>query len=296
MISVLIPVYQTNVAQLVDDLQTQLVELDSKSEIILSDVSPKPVYEADPDSKKNNIHYFHHSRQLSRSENRNFLAQQAVNPYLLFLDADAVVSKRTFIRDYYNNLDSKMVICGGTAYGQETPAQRDLLLRWLYGQRREAISAKERNNNPHRSFSSFNFLIPADVFKENPFNSGFNRYGHEDTYFGYELENNGIPVTHIDNQLIHSGLDPTDVFLEKTREGIQALVQLSQNPDIPSDFLETIKIWNTFSKLQKYGLEGAFERIYNSIHKIIVKNLHSQHPNIRLFDFYKLGYLAKIKG
>ena len=84
-------------------------------------------------------------------------------------------------------------------------------------------AAKLRSKDPCRAFSSFQFLATRNILEHVPFDNDLKAYGHEDTVFGLALEQQGIPVIHIDNTLVHDGLEPADEFLDKTRQGLRNL-------------------------------------------------------------------------
>lgn len=295
MLSVLIPVYEYDIHPLIADLTAQLKASGKEWELLISDVSAEPCLDVQS-LQVPNLQYFHQQRQLSRAENRNFLAGKSQFSYLLFIDADAQVLRKDFIKRYLDHIKPNRVICGGTVYSDKKPDDPSLMLRWVYGNQREVRSAAERSKLAAQSFSSFNFLVPRAIFESHPFDIRFRYYGHEDTYFGYQLNAHGITILHIDNPLIHNGLEPADQFLLKTREGVQSLAALAREPSISAEFLGSIKLWSVYLKLRKFRLVGLFERYYHLRQTRIEKNLRSHHPNIRLFDLYKLAYLVKIQG
>ena len=89
--------------------------------------------------------------------------------------------------------------------------------------------AAERNKHPHASFSTFNVLIERSVFSKIRFNEELKQYGYEDTLLGYQLKKAGINILHIDNGLIHEGLESNRDFLTKTKLGIENLSKLYDN-------------------------------------------------------------------
>lgn len=297
MVSVLIPLYNEEISDLIGKLLMSIDVADTQAEIIISDVSEEAKYSPDPDNNNHiEIRYFRHDKILSRSENRNFLASCAKYPWLIFMDCDAVVPDSSFIQKYLECTQHEHVVCGGTSYQENRPSDKKRRLRWKYGRQREQTEAAKRNLNPYGSFSSFNFCIPASIFAKLGFNEGIKNYGHEDTYFGYQLKKLGQPILHIDNPLIHNGLDSSDDFIFKTEVGIQSLVQISQSGAIPADFLSSIRLWKTYQQMRKRNLQVFLRVLAPILMSLIRVNLLSSNPDIRLFDLYKLLYLAKIQG
>ncbi|MBO7464901.1 MAG: glycosyltransferase [Bacteroidales bacterium] len=233
--------------------------------------------------------------KAGRSVARNFLAAQATCPYCLFIDCDSEMVDDKYIRRYlpYCN-GERVVVCGGTSYRPDPPA-RDSLLRWTYGVRCEIRSAAERNRNPNAQFSAFNSLMQKSLFLEIRFNELLKNYGHEDTLFGFELRKKGITITHIDNPLYHVGIDTNKVYLEKTRQGVENLKLLMEQYDDRDALVHDVRLLRYYSLLAKYRLDILFFGFFYVFKRLILMNLNGRHPNMALFNLYKLGYLCGLK-
>ena len=225
MLSILIPIYNYNAVELVQQLYNQVVKAEIPFEILLLDDN------SDHTCKHENVvlrslpntTLFELPTKVGRAIARNYLAGQAKYDYLLFLDCDSEPIDDEFIARYIPYCKGKrIVVCGGTAYKQQKP-QTDSYLRWIYGVCCETKSAKQRNKAPNSQFSTFNFLISRELFLTIRFNELLRNYGHEDTLFGLELQKQNYIVTHIDNPLYHTGIDTNTVYLEKTRQGVENL-------------------------------------------------------------------------
>ncbi len=298
MISILISIFNHDPSLLVKDLYTQGQKLDQPYEIIIgndsSDSKFMPVFnELD---KLEGVSCYHSVKNIGRSRIRNTLAGMAKYANLLFIDGDAEVISERFIQQYIATSESGMVLCGGTAYWDKAPIDKEEVLRWKYGFKREAMSAEHRNIKPYSSFSSFNFLIPADVFKENNFDENITRYGHEDTLFGMELEKKNIRIKHIDNQMIHNGLDSAIHFLEKTRESVLNLVEIEENYGDKEFLYKHIRLLQKYNMIRRFRLNGFLRLINWLLGQSIKRNLTGSSPSIRLFDLYKLCLINDIKG
>ena len=134
------------------------------------------------------------------------------------------------------------------------------------------------------------------MFNKILFRENISRYGHEDTIFGIELERQGVSVIHLDNQLIHTGLDSADVFLEKTRDGLTNLAELLKSYDHPDDLTGHIRLLKQYVKFKKWGLSPLLNLIYKTSGKRIKRNLTGSKPSMRLLDLYKLCVLNKIQA
>lgn len=296
-ISVLIPLYNENPADLVNSLLKQLSADNVDYEILIGDDSIQAL--EDKILKKWNdqtVKYFHNKESLGRSANRNMLAGRAAYNYLLFLDCDGIIPDKMFVSRYLKVLDGESAFCGGTLYQNSKPDKKEQILRWTYGREREVISSENRNNNPYNSFSSFNFCIPTKLFKEVLFDEDIKEYGHEDSLFGFDLKESGIPVKHLDNPMIHNGLESAIVFISKTEKAVKGLCDISKRDKIPAGFLDSNTLWRAFEKAKKSGLDKILSLFFPFIKMLVFTSILSRNPKLYLFDIYKLAYLSKIQG
>ncbi len=297
MLSILIPVYNYNTKKLVNDLYAQAILLKYPFEIILLNNHSDQAYsyELEKLQKKDLIIVIHSEQLLNRSIARNTLALKAKGKFLLFIDCDASLVKPDFIKTYIENASSSLVLCGGTAYHLIPEKNSNRYLRWYYGIHREMRPAEIRNKNAWSGFSAFNFFISADIFKSILFNEKISHYGHEDTLFGFELKNRNILIKHIDNTLIHDGIEESSVFLKKTKVSLVTLKEICDYYCNDPLFIKDIRIMLSYKKLQKYGLNSIFSLLYKHFNTLMEKNLLSQKPSLILFDLYKLSYLCTLK-
>lgn len=296
MLSILIPVFNHNVVELVKTLREQGLKLEVPFEIIILDDASDPQYESENriTGTCENVRYISIEKNLGRSAARNKLASLATADYLLFIDGDARVINENFLKEYISHCSGKIVICGGTTYEQEPPVKHELFLRWKYGIMRENRPARERNKDPNAGFSCFNFLIEYGLFHSLKFNENLDRYGHEDTLFGYELEKMNVSVQHIDNPLLHTGLEPNHVFIKKTLDGVGNLYQLIKQMQEPADFVQQIRLLKMFYKLKKLLLFPLPAFLNKRLMKLLERNLYAAKPSLFLFDLYKLLYLSSL--
>ncbi len=189
--------------------------------------------------------------------------------------------------------ENDIVVSGGTAYSANPPEEAELYFRWFYGQKRELKSAQIRMKNPYNSFSTFNFLISAKVFKKVSFNEQIRSYGHEDTLFGLELKNKCVNVYHIQNPAVHVGLDNVTLFLQKSKEGVKNLFFLFTH--YPHLFSGKVKLLKAFQISKRLGLSPVMKFFFRILHKKIENNICGKRPSLILFDFYKLLFLFSIK-
>ena len=249
MISILIPIYNFDVCQLVADLKGQCEKLAIKYEIICFDDGSGEDYKTiNRRVKSEHIQYQELPKNLGRSAIRNALGKAAKFPYLLFMDCDSKVVRADYMEKYIRETDPATLLYGGRCYASQMPEDESLRFHWYYGMKREVSPVSQRGKMPYHGFMTNNFLIPKDVFLRIQFDESLRQYGHEDTLFGLELKNRNIRIRHIDNPLEHLGLEPARTFLRKTRKGIENLLALYQE----GKQIDT-KLLRVFEKCPKMG-------------------------------------------
>ena len=302
MLSILIPIYNCDTRQLVQTLHQQALSTGIEYEILLLDDASDNENVCHINQQLKNlpsVTLFELPTTAGRAVARNFLAGQAKYKHLLFLDCDTEVVDDNYINRYIPYCNKKdIVVCGGIAYKQEQPSQ-NAKLRWIYGKKYEEKMSKanaknetKRAANEITSFSSFNFLIDKDLFWSIRFNELLKNYGHEDTLLGIELQKRNYHITHIDNPLYHIGIDDTDTYLNKTEKGVENLkILLNQYPDRDS-LIKYIRLLKFYHALEKTHSVGFVRVLYRFTRSLMLKNLRSKHPNLTIFNLYKLGYLC----
>jgi len=292
MLSILIPTYNYNVTSLVAELHSQAEKCSAKIEIIvMEDGSKLHLEENQHITKLPLCKYVVLSENIGRSAIRNRLASEAKFEHLLFLDCDGEIQNSDFVEKYLNYCKIEAIIVGGTAYDSlnENPQYS---LRTKYGKIREAKTAEERTKEGiYSHFSTFNFLISKNLFNQIQFNEDIHGYGHEDTLFGHQISELKLAIIHIDNPLIHKGLDDNLTFIKKTEEATRNLYLLYKSNQYPY-LANQSKLLNTYIKLNEMRLVSAFAELFILSKKLILQNLTSKIPSLRLFDVYKLLYLC----
>lgn len=292
MLSICIPVYNYDVVPLVNSLVNCIKENDDIEILVADDGSRPEIKERNKTiAGIERVHYLERAENTGRSAIRNFLAENASKEYLLFIDADSSIVDCSFIEKYQKALVTSDVVCGGTSY-DEKPSDKDLLLRYVFGINREARPVEERQNFPYRSFSAHNFCIKRSLFLDHPFDEQIKSYGHEDTLLGLSLKKRGVNITHIDNPLIHIGLEPALEFIDKTNTGLENLILLLDNRPELNEMAEEVKVLRYFFTLKRLGLINIGAFLFSVFKDRLLKNLTGNHPSLFYFDLYKLTYLC----
>jgi len=289
MISVLIPTYNYTCYRLVCDLQRQLEASNIAYEVIVADDGSRDQVSVIANLKINelpNCRYLRQMKNIGRAAIRNLLIHESQGDWLLFMDSDALVMDENYIDRYVlamNNSQQADIIVGGLRHPEVCPTPF-CTLRYRYEKEADLHrGASERNLHPFAQFSAFNVAFKRHVFDRCLFDETCVEYGYEDTLLGYELEDNGFNIAHIDNPIIHIGLEPNDVYLRKVRTSINTLKSLGDK------MKGRTKLQQTALQLQKHHIAWGFRLAFAIFSPFIRKNLLSQNPDLRLFAIYKLG-------
>lgn len=290
-LSICIPVYNTQVLSLVRELISQAKSLNRAYEIVvLDDASRQEAKTANAALKEmENVVYQELPENIGRAAIRNKLAQKARARLLLFLDDDSMPASKDFLKNYISQ-KLEGVCCGGRQYPDKDPGPQ-YRLHYTYGRFRESRTADQRAVKPYHSFHSNNFVIKKEVMLSTPFDESLRKYGHEDSFFAYQLMQKQVPLKHIDNPVLHTQLETNKEFLMKTRQGLENLHLLQQRENF-SDFIKLLK---TAKRLAKRGLAPLMKGIYLRNRKKWEHHLlTSEKPSMRIFNLYKLGYFLSL--
>ncbi len=297
MISVCIPVYNKDVRALAGSLAVQGSGLKTPPELCIADDGSEEVYRNlnRELAGMKGVVYRELPSNRGRAAIRNYLADMASYPWLLFLDADSQIPGTHFLKDYLTALGKDEVICGGTLYSPDPPADRSGMLRWTYGRKREQRTAGERNKDTKTAITANNFMIRREVLQNHPFREAIRDYGHEDTVLGYDLSSAGIRVTHIDNPVVHTGLEPSETYLTKTESALENLLYIAGNIVTNPDFTAGLPLLKTATMLKKTGLHGICRALFRRMQPCLKKNLTGTKPRLIWFDLYRIGYLCTLQ-
>lgn len=292
MFSILIPTHDYTCYKLVYDLHRQAEALGVPYEIIVAEDGSKDQVSIIANHK---IVDMSNCKHLVRKENtgqailRNELAALAQYEWIIFIDSDAVVDSETYLSTYFNNIEKAEVVVGGL----KTPAQNydpNKTLRHKYettaDRQRDAAT---RMKNPYMHLTCFNAMLRRDTFLQVRFNENCHEYGYEDALFGVELEKRGISILHIDNPLVHNGLDTNEAFLRKSETALRTLKSLN------GQMCGHCHVENIYNRLKSLHLTWGVQLFHLLFGGLIRKHLLSAHnPSLTLFALYKLGYYATL--
>jgi glycosyltransferase involved in cell wall biosynthesis len=291
-ISILIPVNNFDVVALVRSMSSGLDMVPEFCEIIIgddgSDEEHRKKYISLEDEK---IKVLVSEKNIGRAAIRNRLIAEAKGDFFLFIDADTMIpgTAEAFLSKWLAFTKSAKVICGGIIYSETIPGDPEKRLRWTYGKRHEQKSASDRNKRPYSSFSTYNVLIEKSVFSRLRFYEELKKYGFEDLLFGYQLKKAGIDVLHIDNGLVHEGLETNKEFLLKTKFSMENLSRLYDNVTDKRSFTSIVSLLKIYRWLKFFHLTRILAGLFIRFRDRMELKLDSSKISIMLFNFYKIS-------
>jgi glycosyltransferase involved in cell wall biosynthesis len=297
-ISLLIPVFNYDIAALVHGMKNAFGKVPEFLEIIIGDDGSSSEYREKYRSLEDeNVKVVSAEKNIGRAAIRNRLALEAAGDMLLFIDCDAMLpgTAESYISKWIPYMTTSDVICGGILYRDSPPGDPDKLLRWKFGKRNEQLDAAERKKHPHASFSTFNLMINKSVFEKIRFNEDLKQYGHEDTLMGYQLKKAGIDVEHIDNGLVHEGLESNLDYLNKTKLGLENLSKLYDIVTDKKTFSDTYRMLRSYNWLNFFGITRVFTALFIRFRERIEIRLDTGDTSLRLFEFYKFSMFCTFR-
>lgn len=289
-LSILIPTFNYDARALVSSMLYLLSAEGIEGEVVVGDdASTADMVWLDDIAVSPRVRVLRSSYNLGRARNRNRLAEAAHGEWLLIVDCDACVEDDFSLRAYLEAGQQAPVVCGGLRHPEENPTP-EATLRYRY--EREADKRRKaaiRQLHPYAHFSTFNLLIRREVFLSIRLDESCIDYGYEDTLFGADLQRRGIAIRHIDNPLVHEGLEPNDVYLSKTETALRTLHRLGARMEGHSSILAIAQF------LKRWHVSGVVVVFYRLLRESLRRNLLGNRPNLMFFKFYKLGYFLSIK-
>ncbi len=293
MLSILIPVFNFDIRNLVRQLIDQCNKARIEYEIlILDDASAPDFHPLNLElATLPNIQIKSNPINQGRSSSRNQLARWAHYDWLLYLDCDVQLIYDSFIQNYLTALQTNQfeVYYGSCKYVSQRPSH-PLELHWMYGTHRENSNAETRSQQAYRSFHSVNFIVRKKIMLQYPFDETLLRYGHEDSLWAHLLEMNHIRIGHIDNEVLHLGLYSSKLFLRKTADAIKNLLLLEQQHKKLNTRLE-----QSLDQIKWILSPRLIFTLYRHFEKKIVQNLIGPHPKLLCLDLFKMGVYLRFR-
>jgi glycosyltransferase involved in cell wall biosynthesis len=289
MLSVCIPVYNYDIKPLIDQLYSQIKKCSTPVEIVvLDDGSSEHFRQINHDIKSLDCVRYFEQANSGRSKSRNRLAELANYPFLAYIDCDCEINDH-YISQYIENLQANTVLVGGLLYPPK-PQNKQLHLRWKAGVKKEVKPLPQRKANPYANFLSSNFVIPTTLIKQGGFDNRLSQYGHEDTMFGNWLNTNRIKIIHLNNPVIHMGIDTALEYLKKIEQSIDNIRIIYQSQGFTSE----IRLLVFYQRLKKYKAERYFCMIFERCQSLFEAYFKAGFTSLIILDLYKLGLFCKL--
>lgn len=291
MLSILIPTYDYTCYPLVADLHEQAEKLSVPYEIIVAEDGSHSQVDIIANHKMEKLSHCQHlinQEHVGPAGIRNLLARKASYNWILFIDSDAKVMHKEFLQTYLNQIGKADVIVGGLRHQKENH-DPNKSLRFKYEKEADKHrSAVERSLHPYNKFTPFNVMLRRSTFLCIGFDESCHEYGYEDALFGVELKKRNISILHIENPLLHMGLDNNEVFLKKTETALRTLKKLNGKMERYS------YVGRVYRKCCKYHMGWALRSAHTMLWKVLRCQLCSKNPSLFLFSIYKLLYYSTL--
>ncbi|RZK22002.1 MAG: glycosyltransferase [Hymenobacter sp.] len=290
-LSVLIPVFNRDVSALVAALLAQLPTWPGPAEIRLLDDGSAAAFRAhnQPLATLPGVAYHELPVNIGRAAIRNQLVASANHAWVLLLDNTSQLPDGQYLARYAAARGQAPVVAGGVRYAAQPPSAPALRLRWLYGRQREARSLAQRQAAPHDQLLVNNLLLRREILQQFPLDERLRGYGHEDTKLGWQLAAAGVPIHHLDNPIVHAGLDTAARFLQKSEQAVANLARLLREDHLAL----SSRLTQVTQRLQRAGLAPAVRMALALGEPLLRRNLLSANPSLRALDALKLFWLLR---
>lgn len=296
MISVCIPIYNYPVYPLVRQLRNEIERqgLGAEFEIVCIDDHSSERYREENKDIRDIATYLTLENNIGRARIRNLFLEHTTGEWLLFLDNDSEVGEH-FLEKYLKHAGGKAdVVVGGRVYDRRG-ADPEHRLRYLYGKNVESRTAEQRREEPYRSFMTNNFMVRRRVLEQIGFDARLEGYGHEDTLFGYRLEEHRVPILHIDNPVVNGYVETNGEFLTKTVEGVASLAQIYGYMKEDWCFCRSVRLLRAYDRMRSLHLEGLYYRLFRWMRPVMEKRLkEGRRGLVRILNLYKLGVFIEL--
>lgn len=295
MLSICIPVFNLEIAELYSALQAQIDSSQKEIEIVVIDDGSKEAFKIANRKTCVESTYIELPENVGRAKIRNLFLKHTKYDNLLFLDCDSKITDINYLQNYIKLLNKKtiQVVFGGSYYHAKKP-NREHLLRWEYGTKKENKPIQVRKKLKNKAFLTNNFLIERTVFEKNKFDESLTKYGYEDTLFGYNLTLNGYRISQIDNPVLNNEFDTNIEYLNKVRESIDNLHIIIQKHNYDEGLFEHIKLLKAYKKIEQKKILKAYNLLFKLKKPVILALLKSgYYGNLALFNYYKLGLICE---
>ena len=138
-----------------------------------------------------------------------------------------------------------------------------------------------------------NFIVPKAVLEQLKFREDLSGYGHEDTFFGYQLLKHDKRIVHIDNVVVNDQVVENAIYLSQMDESLLNLRRLLISTNYDPEFIDQVKL------LRYYFQSGRMNTVMRMICRVftpLIRIILEQGMiSLTLLDCYKFGQFAKLE-
>ena len=286
-LSILIPSYNWDCSQLVQDLLEQIPE---DAEIIIGNdksTDPKAIAAFQYIATLKQCKIFEPTENLGRARILNRLFKLSSGKWILIMDCDTKIDNPNYIKDYLTATENHVAdaFCGGMKNTETCPPGCEL--RWIYETRvARKLTVSYRQEHPYESLTTQNFMISREAFIQTGFLEAITQYGYEDIILIQQLQRQNKKIYHLENRLIHLDIDTNKGFLAKSRQALRTLHSL------PQEVWPDTKLTKLYHRLHALHLHRVIALTHLMLLPITKRLLHSRFAPISIFQLYKLGYFC----
>lgn len=294
MISICIPVYNNYVYPLVRRLVNQMKNITAEEfEVVCIDNHSSGYYANQNKGVAELATYLTVGKTIGMNQLRNLFIGHSKGDYLLYVDSAASVPD-LYLKNYIKQVAKNPAVVVGGLLFDEGLADTEHALRYQYAVSIECLAADKRRSDPYRHITVGNVMVRRDVMEKARFDESVSKYGYDGILFGYSLEQNHIPVTHIDNAVVIKQCEDNAEFLHKTVESVENIAEIYDNMWEDQRFCQVVPLLKRYGRVRRMGMQGMVYTIFK-----MFKNPMESHfvrgngISMGQFKFYKLGLLIK---
>jgi len=297
MLSILIPTFNYDCTRLVADLRFQAAALQAEDatfdyEIMVWDDASTDASVAQKNfciSGWDKCEFRRLPVNHGRAAIRNRMVEASHGDYVLLIDNDAEVCAPGFVRDYWHSRHKAEVVCGGIVTPTALPRPGHEL-RYKYERNAEKKrTVGFRNRHPYLYFTTFSVMLSRQVADSQAFDERCTEYGYEDALYGLILQQRGVSICHINNPLVHLGIESSPEYLKKTEAALRTLSRLGEPLQSVAGASKVVK------RLERYKFRHLIASLFPHLRPMLWKQLTGPHPSLFLFNAYKVGYYAQLQ-
>ncbi len=291
-LSVLIPVYNWDVRELLQEIhrQAEVLEPEWKIEIIvMDDGSQEQGVNAAFAEMLPMVGFTAFPENRGRVVIRNLLLEKAKGEYVLFIDADMLPDHDHFLRHYVEKAIAGCdIVCGGISYQNSRQQNDDYSFYYYKSRKTEAVPADVRNRQPWRYLFTSNIMLRRRILETIQFDPRFTGYGFEDIEWAIRLYKS-YEIIHIENSCSHMGsMTKYQTYVKMSASIENYALLLSLHPEITGQ--SSAAKTSTFLKVLPCGILKGLDVLLQKLFFLVSWNPVA----FAIFQCNKMVLLSKV--